>query len=192
MLLESFHLGSFKGTSVKYLPILALVAVTITACAPAEITSPPVMIKPKNTASSSGIDVYARDRSHGNPAPAFRGQKTVQIRATGKNPDGSYGELSGAQCLVDAGVFSASIMTPANIIVPDYGASSPALFVRCKSGTQSGSVTVSAYNATNAQRQASAMGSGILGAIIIGAVAANRRNDAIDDFQYPPINVPMK
>ena len=171
--------------------MLALVALSITACAPAQITTPPVMVAAKNPSNAVGIDVYARDRARGNPVPSFRGQKTVQIRAMGKGADGSFGEISGAQCLVDSGVYSATISTPANINVPDYGPSSPSLFVRCTAGSQSGSVTVDAYNATNAQRQASAGGTGLLGAIIIGAVAAQQRNDAVDDFRYPPINVTM-
>ena len=149
------------------------------------------MVVAKNPSTASGIDVYARDRARGNPVPSFRGQKTVQIRATGKAADGSFGEVTGASCLVDSGVYSASVLTPANINVPDYGPSSPTLFVRCTAAAQSGSVTVNAYNATNAQRQASAGGMGLLGAIIIGAVAAQQRNDAVDDFQYPAISVPM-
>lgn len=171
--------------------VLACIALSMSACAPAQITTPPVMVVAKNPSSASGIDVYARDRARGNPVPSFRGQKTVQIRAMGKGADGTFGEFTGAQCLIDSGVYSVTIFTPANINVPDYGPSSPSLFVRCTSGSQSGSMTVNAYNATNAQRQASAGGTGLLGAIIIGAIAAQQRNDAVDDFQYPAITVSM-
>ncbi|MEO7380397.1 MAG: hypothetical protein ABIV25_01515 [Paracoccaceae bacterium] len=167
-------------------------AISVSACTPMEVTTPPVMITPKIAANASGIDVYARDRARGNPVPRFRGQKTVQIRTFGQGSDGSYGELSGVPCKIDAGVYTAAVYTPANLIVPDYGPSSPVVFVRCILDSRSGSATVSAYNATNAQRQASGDGLGLLGAIIIGAVAANQRDDNVDDFQYPLISIQLK
>ena len=169
-----------------------LLAVSVVAaCVAAEVTTPSVMVIPKVPSSAVGIDVYARDRARGNPVPEFRGQETVSVRAMGSNSEGVYGELSGVPCSIDAGVYTAPIATPANIIVPDYGPSSPAIFVRCILGDKSGSATVSAYNATNQQRQSSAYGTGILGAIIIGAVAASQRDDSIDDFKYLPIIIQL-
>lgn len=169
-----------------------LAAGVVFSCSPIEVTTPPTMVTPKVASSAVGIDVYARDRARGNPVPAFRGQETVSIRANGTSADGSFGEVSGVPCTVDAGVYSATVTTPANIIVPDYGPSSPAIFVRCVTGDKSGSATVSAYNATDQQRQSSAYGTGILGAIIIGAVAASQRDDNVDDFKYPPIAIQLK
>ena len=88
--------------------IASILAVLImSACAAAEITTPPIMVTAKSPGAASGIDVYARDRARGNPVPAFRGQKTVQIRSTGKAADGSIGELSGVGCSLDSGVFVA-------------------------------------------------------------------------------------
>lgn len=171
---------------------LLFASLVISGCVGAEITSPPVMVTPKNPRGAVGIDVYAGDRARGNPVPRFRGQKTVQVRTNGKSADSSFGELSGIKCNVDAGVYQATVITPANLIVPDYGPSSPAIFVRCVNGTVSGSSTVNAYNASNAQRQASAAGGGILGAIIVGAVAASAMDDSKDDFQYPQITVQLK
>ena len=162
------------------------------SCTPIEVTTPPVMVTPRVASSAVGIDVYARDRARGNPVPSFRGQEIVSIRASGASSDGSFGEVSGVPCVVDAGVYSASVTTPANIIVPDYGSSSPAIFVRCVTGEKSGSATVSAYNATDQQRRSSAYGTGILGAIVIGAVAASQRDDSVDDFKYPVIAIQLK
>lgn len=161
-------------------------------CAPVDISTPPVMITPKIASNASGIDVYARERANGNPVPLFRGQKTVQIRAMGATESAGFAELSGVPCDIDSGVYYAKISTPANLIVPDYGASSPAIFVRCTYNGKMGSATVNAFNKTNADLQGSAAGTGLLGAIIIGAVAANKRNDSVDDFQYPPITVQVK
>lgn len=162
------------------------------ACATAEITTPPVMIKPNDPAAAVGIDVYARDRSRGNPVPRFRGQDTVQIRTFGDTGSGN-GEIAGAACTLDSGLYKASFNTPANVSVPDYGPNSPAIFVRCL-GTQdrSGSVTMQTVNQTNAGRNASAAGAGLLGAIVIGAVNASRMDPETDDFGYNPISVQLK
>jgi hypothetical protein len=175
-------------------PFTALIvaAFALSACVGAEITTPPVSVTPTVKANAVGLDVYARDRQRGNPVPRFRGQKTVQIRAFGKGSTEGQTELSGIRCQVDAGVYKATIITPANLNVPDYGPSSPAIFVRCVEGERSGSATVNAYNATNAGRQSGAAGGGILGAIVVGAVAASMRDDNLDDFQYPAIRVTLK
>ncbi len=166
--------------------------ISLSGCAAMEITTPPVMITPTVASNAVGLDVYARDRSRGNPVPRFRGQITVAIRTQGKTSDGSFGEISGVPCTVDAGVYKASLFTPANLIVPDYGPNSPAIFVRCILTDRSGSATVSAYNLTASQRGSAAYGTGILGAIIIGAVSAANRDDEADTFTYPAITVQLK
>ena len=173
----------------KYLVLTS--TVLLLGCAAAEIKTPPITITPKDKAGAVGVDVYARARSQGNPVPRFRGQETVAIRAWGKGENGNT-ELRGVPCSLDSGVYTAKFMTPANLVVPDYGPNSPALFVRCETETQSGSITINAYNDTSRQRQAGAAGTGILGAIIIGAVAAAKTNTDTDDFKYPAIRVNLK
>jgi hypothetical protein len=160
-------------------------------CVGAEITTPPITITPKDRAGAVGVDVYAKARSQGNPVPRFRGQKTVSIRTRGKG-ESSQTELRGVPCTLDSGVYAAQFTTPANLVVPDYGPNSPALFVRCETETQSGSITVNAYNDTSRQRQASAAGTGLLGAIVIGAVAAANTNNETDDFKYPAITINLR
>ena len=169
------------------LPVFIFVA----ACEQAEITQPPILVTPKNQNSAVGIDVYARDRSGGNPVPRFRGQETVQVRTFG-NPNGSgYAEMVGSNCILDSGLYESSFVTPANIGVPDYGPDSPSLFVRCQSASLSGSMTVDIFNLTSAQRQSNSYGTGLLGAIIIGAVAAANVDPAQDEYSYPAIGVQM-
>lgn len=69
-------------------------------------------------------------------------------------------------------------MTPANIVVPDYGPNSPALFVSCTAPDgRTKTATVNAVNLPSQQRNASAAGTGLLGAIIIGAVNEARRDN---------------
>lgn len=169
-----------------------LSALALAACAPAEITSPPISVTPKNASDAVGIDVYAGPRRRGNPVPAFRGQETLAIRSSGIASDGQRKEISGVPCSLDAGVYAAKFTTPANLIVPDYGPNSPALFVRCEHQDQSGSVTANAFNATTQQRMSNAAAGGILGVIVIGAVTAAKVDNTKDEFKYPPVTVQMR
>lgn len=177
---------------IKFAAAAALLA-TVVGCTQAEITQPPIVVTPNVARDAIGLDVYARARASGNPVPAFRGQNTVAVRTFGQASDsGGRTELSGVACSLDSGVYKATFTTPANIIVPDYGPSSPALFVRCTAEDRSGSVTANAVNLTAQQRSASAAGAGLLGAIIIGAVNEANRDNLNDDFGYNPINVQLR
>jgi hypothetical protein len=168
------------------------VVLTIMGCEQAEITQPPINIVPNVQADAVGLDVYARPRSRGNPVPAFRGQNTVQIRTWGESEGSARSELTGVPCNLDSGVYKAQFTTPANVIVPNYGPSSPALFVRCTTESQSGSVTATVVNMTAQQRSQSAAGTGLLGAIIIGAVNEANRDNLNDEFGYNPVVVQMR
>lgn len=172
--------------------VFSMLAATLLGCAQAEITQPPITVTPNVARDAVGIDVYARPRAGGNPVPAFRGQNTVQIRTNGQLSDGGFGEISGVPCILDSGIYKATFTTPANLIVPDYGPNSPALFVRCTTDTTSGSVTASIVNMTAQQRNASAAGTGLLGAIIIGAVNEANRDNLNDDFGYNPVMVQLR
>ena len=155
-------------------------------CAAAAITTPPVMVAPADPAGAMGLDVYARARAMGQAVPAFQGQETVEIRTFSGGK-----EVTGPICLLDSGVYRARFSTPANVVVPDYGANSPAIFVRCEAQGLFGSTTVNAYNHSSRQRYAPAIGTGVLGAIVIGAVSAASRNEQRDDYKYPDIDVRM-
>lgn len=172
--------------------LLFLGMIALAGCETAEITTPPISVQPKTPSQAVGIDVYARARAQGNPVPRFRGQETVQVRTQGKTSNG-FGEITGIECLLDSGLYSARFQTPANINVPDYGPNSPALFVRCTHPDgRSGSATVNIYNFTSQQRSAAAVGTGVLGAIVIGAVNAASTDNETDEFKYPNITVQLK
>lgn len=178
--------------TISKFSVLAVFASTLLGCAQAEITQPPITVTPNVARDAIGMDVYAGPRSRGNPVPSFRGQNTVQVRTFGQLSDGGHGEITGVQCMLDSGVYKATLATPANVIVPDYGPNSPALFVRCTTPTSSGSITVNVVNMTAQQRSASAAGTGLLGAIVIGAVNEANRDNLNDDFGYNPIIVQLR
>jgi len=171
----------------------AVTAVLLVAsCEVADIETPPVSVISK-ISGAVRLDVYAQSRSRGNPVPRFRGQDTVQIRTFGKLSDGGTGEITGVPCRLETSLFYADFTTPVNLVTPDYGPSSPALFVQCThSDGRKASVTRTTINQTAAQRNAQGAGTGILGAIIIGAVNAARVDPAKDEFGYPAIRVNLK
>ena len=170
-----------------------LLGTVLSACSVADIETPPIPVTPNNPSASVGIDVYGQARARGNPVPRFRGQNTVAVRTNGKQNDGGFGELVGTPCALDSGIYKAKFQTPANIVVPDYGPNSPALFVRCiHPDKRDASATVNAFNLTAQQRGAGAAGGGILGAIIVGAVNAAVTDPNKDEFAYPPITLQLK
>ena len=89
-------------------------------------------------------------------------------------------------------MYTAAFTTPANLIVPDYGPNSPAIFVRCTHEDQSGSATINAFNATTQQRMSNAAAGGLLGVIIVGAVTAAKVDNEKDEFKYPALTVQLK
>ncbi len=176
----------------KTILVGAVALVALAGCEAAEITTPPVNVVPNIKSNAVGLDVYAGPRRRGNPVPRFRGQEVVQVRSSGLSKDGVRSELSGVPCKMDSGVYTASFTTPANIVVPDYGPNSPAIFVRCATDTQSGSITANVFNATTQQRMSGAAGGGILGVIIVGAVTAANVDNEKDEFKYPALTVILK
>jgi hypothetical protein len=162
------------------------------ACTPAEISSPPISVTPTNKANAVGLDVYAGPRRRGNPVPKFRGQETIAVRSSAIASDGKRKELSGVPCTLDSGLYTASFVTPANLVVPDYGPNSPAIFIRCISEDQSGSKTINAFNATTQKRMSGASAGGLIGVLVVGAVTAARADPEKDEFAYPPTTVLLR
>ncbi|WP_296424831.1 hypothetical protein [Yoonia sp.] len=168
---------------------IALTGLLLTACTTVDISQPPIAVTPTNRATAIGLDVYGRDRARGATVPRFRGQELFEVRTFGNRNGDGYGEMTGASCNLDSGLYQATFTTPANILVPDYGPDSPAIFIQCAIDGKTSSATVNAVNLTSQQRSQSAAGAGLLGALIIGAVNESKRNNETDDFGYNPIRI---
>ena len=173
---------------MKKFAAIFMTAGLLASCTQMDITQPPITVTPTDARAAVGIDVYGKSRAAGNPVPRFRGQETVQVRTNGSREGEGFGEISGATCNLDSGLYKAAFVTPANIVVPDYGPDSPAIFVTCTAPDgRTKSVTMQAVNQTMQARNGSAAGAGLLGALIIGAVNEARRDNETDDFGYNPI-----
>ncbi|WP_102108593.1 hypothetical protein [Oceaniglobus roseus] len=180
-------------TRTAAVPALLATLTLLAACEVADVTTPPVNITPKVPGDAVGLDVYARPRARGNPVPRFRGQETVTVRTRGTGAQGGSTEITGLACQLDSGIYTARFQTPANVIVPNYGPNSPALFIRCTHPDgRSGSSTVTVYNATAEQRSQNAAGGGLLGAVIVGAINAARTDPERDEFKYRNATVSVK
>lgn len=168
---------------------IALPCILLIACETIEISQPPIPVTPTDRAASIGLDVYGRARARGQSVPRFRGQDIVEVRTFGNRNGDGYGEMGGASCTLDSGLYRAAFLSPANITLPDYGPNSPAIFVQCTLGEKTTSVTVNAVNMTSQARAQSAAGAGLLGALVIGAVNEAKRDNETDDFGYNPIRI---
>ena len=172
--------------------IIAAAALSLAACAAPAIQTPPIPVTPTSQANAIGLDVYGRDRQRGGAVPRFRGQSTVEVRAFGQLEGKRYGELPGSACDLDSGVYKATFNAPANIVVPNYGPNSPAIFVKCSAGDLSGSTTARVINMTSNERMNNAGAGGLLGVVIVAAIDAAARDDETDTFGYNNIRVEME
>ncbi|WP_342078109.1 hypothetical protein [Yoonia sp. SS1-5] len=118
------------------------------ACATTDAVQQPVNVTPKNAETAVGLDVFAAQRAAGNSAPRYRGDITIDVVSLRETLGAESGVPTTADCTLDSGLYTASFATPAKVVVPNYGRVSPAIFVQCKSGSQSGNVTQRPRNVT--------------------------------------------
>lgn len=133
--------------------LILLVLTHLAACTTGmEISTPPVRVSPKNPNQAYGLDVFAASRQRGDPAPEYRGEKLVTIR-TRLNAEGpGTVEFSGARCRISSSMFTAEVTTPAQIVVPDYGRSSPVITAECRARDRKATKSISVYNASQRRR----------------------------------------
>ena len=88
-------------------------------------------------AAPPGVDTVSATRTAGVPAPLASGETQIIVRAVPAAAPGQ--ELRGAQCVAEAPWFRAEFVSPARVLVPDFGSQAPAINVTCRAGTGSGS-----------------------------------------------------
>lgn len=182
------------------LVLFVSLAIGLSACTKLEIDAPPTKVTPNQPARAAGIDVYAGARRAGNPVPQFRGQTTVEVRSFTQGNGPGRTEVAGAICQITGTEYSATVQTPATLIVPDYGPNSPAIFARCTRGQLTGTKTVTAANETQRQRnrRQSSIGVGVGDGFDGGGVffslglVANLGPRGDDVWAYPDLAVPLR
>ena len=162
-------------------------------------TTKPIAMSVTATPTVSGIkngDVLAPQRASGQDIPALRGQEMVTIRTYErlKKPDAQFSsltEIEGITCEIESEGYKATVKTPAEIRVPNYGYASRLISSRCHApGYKSGFESVKAYNKTGEQRMSSAGSGGVVGVVLVALIHA-ATDEKKHEFAYPPLKVTM-
>ncbi|WP_156462644.1 hypothetical protein [Rhizobium sp. Leaf262] len=177
------------------IPAIAVSGMALSGCQ----THKPIAMSVAATPTSPNIqhgDVLAPQRTAGQDIPALRGNEIATIRTyeyTKKNDSdfSTRSEIEAVDCVLESDGYKASIKTPAQVRVPDYGYASRPISVRCTAtGYRPGVANVVAVNKSADQRMSSGSNAGLAGIVVMAVVNA-ASDQKKDDFVYPPINVTM-
>lgn len=176
-------------------PILSLVLLSIAGCRTGKPISMTVTARPTASNIQNG-DVLAPQRRAGLDIPALHGTEIVTVRTYEhtKKKDGGFTtsvELENIDCALESDGFTASVKTPAEVRVPDYGYASRPISVRCNApGYKTSYKNESAFNRTMEQRMSNAGSGGFAGVVVVALI--NAASDIKKhDFGYQPIGVTM-
>ncbi len=158
---------------IRLLLITTLLGLVGCAAKPLEVDNI-TSIVPKN--GTTETDVYAAQRAQGVPVPEYGGDQLVEIRTYSIVEQKGKVEMSGAQCRVSAGAYTATTTTPAKVRVPLYRNQSESLAVKCeKPGYESKLITLQAYDKTRSDRfdnmTAAGSSGGLIGVVASAAIA---------------------
>ena len=166
-------------TFLARVAVLAIAATTI-GCSSIDIRSAPISVVPNDASQAVGLDVFGAARSAGMDVPAYRGTTAVEIRTFHR----AMKELEGARCQLDSGFYRAEFLSPANVIVPNYGAASPSVFVSCTAPGLFGSDKIDIGNATLRDRQQATTDVDFWGAAILAMTSAFGTDHEYHDYKY--------
>ncbi len=175
---------------MRNLFILVLAGLTLAACSkkPMEVDR----ISPiKSSSGSTNTDVYAKRRKAGENVPELAGDQIVPIRTYAGQENGynTGDEIAGAKCTINARDFTANIVTPAKVRLPNYRMQSSTISVRCsKEGYKTRTVDHSVYNKTKNDRLGMGAQAGLLGVLAVVAINA-ASDDKTHDYKYPVLSV---
>jgi hypothetical protein len=107
--------------------ILIIVCLALAGCA-----TPPRLPLPPEPVVVEGRDGVL---------PAARLYSEVMVRAFLQDEEGRQREVGNADCRLETRLYTASFRSPARVVVPFYGRTSPPLEVACRAGELSGAVS---------------------------------------------------
>lgn len=148
------------------------------------------------TNDSQNGDVLASYRSAGQDIPALKGTEVVTVRTYSyvRKPDSDVNsriEVEDVACKLESDGYTASIRTPAEVRVPDYGYASRPITVQCNApGYKPGIKTAAAFNRTMEQRMSNAGQGGLAGVVLVAMINA-ASDEKKHDFGYRPVDVTM-
>ncbi len=173
----------------------AIVIITATGCQTAKPIAMSVGVTPTSPNIQNG-DVLAPQRNSGLDIPLLHGTEIVTIRTYETVLDKEQGrsrtvEIENIGCSVESDGYKASIKTPAEVRVPDYGYASRPISVQCNApGYKPSFKNQTAYNKTFEQRMSGAHNGGLIGVVAVAVINA-ASDERKHDFGYRPIDVTM-
>jgi hypothetical protein len=87
---------------------------------------------------ATGVPVERQVVVPGDRFAAVQGEASFVVRTFLAPEQGERREVVGARCAVASSLYSAEVVTPARLVVPNFGPQSPELDVRCTAGEWSG------------------------------------------------------
>jgi hypothetical protein len=91
---------------------------------------------------ASGVPVSRQVVVPGGQFQAVQGEAGLLVRTFVEDPSGQRSEVLGAKCDIVSSLYTASVVTPSRLVVPNFGAQSPVLTADCRADKLSGSGNV--------------------------------------------------
>lgn len=88
---------------------------------------------------AAGVPVERQVVVPGDRFVAVQGEAAFFVRTFLPSEDGERREVLGANCAVASSLYSANLVTPSRVVVPNFGPQSPELEVSCVAGDWTGS-----------------------------------------------------
>ena len=167
-------------TAVLRATFLAVGIVGLSACSSIDIRSAPISVVPTDATQAVGLDVFGVARANGMAVPSYQGTTAVEIRTFHK----AMKEFAGARCELDSGFYRAEFLSPANVIVPNFGAASPSVFVACTAPGLFGSDKVDIGNATLRERESVTTDGSLWGIAIVALASAFGTDHEYHEYKY--------
>ncbi|AOO81639.1 hypothetical protein [Bosea vaviloviae] len=173
-----------------------VLAAALGGCQTAKPIAMSVSVTPTTKEGAAFGDVLAAQRKAGQDIPPLKGQQVLIVRSyeyvqKADEPFATSMEIEGIDCGVESEGYRASLKTPAEVRVPDYGYASRLISVRCHTARHKPSfVTVQPFDKTTSDRLRAGSNAG-LAALVAVAIIDAATDKKTHEFSYPPAHVTM-
>lgn len=127
----------------------------------------------------------------GVPGAGMLGFEPTHVRVFQKADKGSV-EIAGAECRIQGSGFSARLLSPAIVNLPDYGLKSLPVTATCTYGEQTATIIAKPYSATaESYRDYATSSAGLVGLLVAETAMSFDKEKKNHDFKYRPIHVKL-
>lgn len=163
---------TFTSPNWGHAALVATVAVTLSACDMPEPIAATQVDRTRNFVTEGLVELE--------PTPVTTYQKGISGRS----------EVKGVRCAMKGPGCTATFITPAVVLIPEYGQASPLPAVTCAYDGQSTSVQAKLQNRTEVETTGALANAGGLVGLALGGIISGTRTDKSDDrYAFWPIEV---